>query len=90
MPTYVYECIACRHSCEVEQRITEEPLKQCPACGAKKGLRRVIQPVGLLFKGPGFHVTDYAKKPFRGEKKAEPDGKAECSGDPSSCPTCGD
>jgi putative FmdB family regulatory protein len=69
MPTYVYECKACEKSFEVEQRITADPLTDCE-CGGR--LRRVIQPVGIAFKGSGFYVNDSAggaSKPA--EKKDE-------------------
>ena len=59
MPTYVYECKKCEKVFEAEQRITEDPLQDCD-CGAKGSLRRVIQPVGVVFSGPGFHINDYA------------------------------
>lgn len=59
MPTYVYECRKCEKVFEAEQRITEDALKDCD-CGAKGSLRRVIQPVGVVFSGPGFHINDYA------------------------------
>lgn len=62
MPTYVYECRTCGVVKEVEQRITEDPLKDCD-CGALGQLRRVIQPVGIAFKGSGFYVNDTASKP---------------------------
>lgn len=82
MPTYLYECKACERQFEVEQRITEEPLKDC-GCGSKGALRRLIQPTAILFKGGGFHVNDYAP-----EASAAP--KGECSGEPKSCPACSD
>lgn len=59
MPTYVYECNKCQKTFEVEQRIIEEPLKDCP-CGAKGTLKRLIQPTAVLFKGSGFHINDYS------------------------------
>ena len=60
MPLYDYKCEKCSYLFEVKQRITEEPLKHCPKC---KGLvRRIISPAGIIFKGSGFHVTDYAAK----------------------------
>jgi len=62
MPTYVYECRTCERVFEAEQRITEDPLKDCD-CGAEGSLRRLIQPVGIAFKGSGFHINDYAAKP---------------------------
>ena len=59
MPTYVYECKKCEKVFEAEQRITEDALTDCD-CGARGSLRRVIQPVGVVFSGPGFHINDYA------------------------------
>jgi putative FmdB family regulatory protein len=59
MPTYVYECSSCKNTFEVEQRITEDPLKDCE-CGSKGTLKRLIQPAGIMLKGSGFHINDYA------------------------------
>jgi len=59
MPTYVYECRTCQKSFEVEQRITEAPLTDCD-CGGT--IRRIIQPVGIAFKGSGFYVNDSTSK----------------------------
>lgn len=59
MPTYVYECRVCEKQFEVDQRISEDPLTDC-SCGAKGGLKRVIQPTAIMFKGSGFHINDYA------------------------------
>ena len=61
MPTYVYECSSCGNTFEVEQRITEDPLTDC-RCGAAGSVKRVIQPIAVMFKGSGFHVNDYASK----------------------------
>ena len=74
MPTYVYECRSCSDVFEVEQRITEDALQDC-GCGATNSLRRLIQPVGIAFKGAGFYSNDNVAK------VASPD----CSGDPSAC-----
>ena len=70
MPTYVYECRKCEKVFEAEQRITEDPLKDCD-CGAKGSLRRVIQPVGVVFSGPGFHINDYAASTSSSSSSAE-------------------
>ena len=61
MPTYVYECSACKKVFEVEQRITEDALKDC-SCGSLGTLKRLIQPIAVMFKGSGFHINDYAAK----------------------------
>lgn len=60
MPTYDYKCQKCGYIFEVQQKITEEPLKHCPKCKGK--IVRLISPAGIIFKGAGFHITDYKKK----------------------------
>lgn len=73
MPTYVYACSACDRSFEVEQRITEDALLSCVLCNADGTVKRVIQPVGVMFKGEGFHINDYAPtsaKPVEAESPA--------------------
>lgn len=60
MPLYTYRCNACDYTFEVRQRMTDEPLTECPSCG-KGEARRVINPVGVVFKGSGFYITDSRK-----------------------------
>ncbi len=63
MPTYVYECKTCQKTSEVEQRITEDAFKEllCECTPDQpQPVRRLIQPVGIAFKGSGFHINDYA------------------------------
>lgn len=79
MPTYVYECRSCERTFEIQQRMSESPLSDCE-CGANGSLRRLIQPVGVIFNGAGFHINDYAGA----SKPAEP----ACTGEPKSCPSC--
>ena len=57
MPTYVYKCAHCGHMFEARQRMSEDPLSDCPRCD-EDALRRVINSVGIVFKGSGFYVTD--------------------------------
>ena len=66
MPTYVYECKQCDNAFEIEQRITEAALTDCDQCGGT--IRRVIQPVGISFKGSGFYVNDSSSKPAAKEE----------------------
>ena len=60
MPTYSYHCDSCGHDFEAVQRFADDPLSECPECGA--AIRRVIQPVGVVFKGSGWYVTDSRPK----------------------------
>jgi putative FmdB family regulatory protein len=56
MPIYLYQCDSCGVRFERQQRISEDPLVDCPECDGH--VHRVIQPVGIIFKGSGFYVTD--------------------------------
>jgi putative FmdB family regulatory protein len=56
MPTYEYLCQSCGKRFEAWQKITDEPITVCPSCSGE--VHRVIYPVGLMFKGPGFYSTD--------------------------------
>lgn len=80
MPTYVYECSACKKEFETGQRITEDPLSDCPHCKKKKVLKRLIQPTAVMFKGAGFYVNDSQEKT---ETQSEPCG-SDCACNPPS------
>lgn len=56
MPIYEYECEQCGVRFERLQRMADAPLTDCPECDGH--IHRVIQPVGIIFKGSGFYVTD--------------------------------
>ncbi len=56
MPSYSYRCRDCDHVFDIRQRMTDDPLEECPKCGGF--VRRVINSVGVVFKGKGFYVTD--------------------------------
>lgn len=60
MPIYVYQCETCGLTFERRQRMTEPSLEDCPECDGH--VHRVIQPVGIVFKGSGFYVTDNRTK----------------------------
>jgi len=57
VPTYGYECTACKEQFEVFQRMADDAFAIHENCGGE--LRRLLYPVGIMFKGPGFHVNDY-------------------------------
>jgi len=56
MPIYVYKCDTCDLTFEKKQSINDAPLTHCPECDGR--VHRVLQPVGIVFKGSGFYVTD--------------------------------
>ncbi len=78
MPTYDYECSACGGHVEIFQKITDDPVKKCPACGKKKLVRQFGTGAAIVFKGSGFYQTDYRSEGYR--KSAESDKKSAESG----------
>lgn len=76
MPIYCYKCFDCNHYEEIKQSMDDDSLNVCPICG-KPEFKRIIKNVGIIFKGSGFHITDYAKKnvlpngPTRSAEKKE-------------------
>lgn len=61
MPYYEYRCMECGHEWEQWQKIIEEPIKDCPKCGASKA-QRLICNTSFILKGTGWYVTDYKNK----------------------------
>jgi len=74
MPVYIYHCENCGVQFEKQQSFSDHPLVRCPECG-KKTLKKVYQPVGIVFKGSGFYATDHHSPSGQSSKKA--DEKAE-------------
>ncbi|MGD2069784.1 MAG: zinc ribbon domain-containing protein [Gemmatimonadota bacterium] len=73
MPTYEYRCPE-GHTFEVFQKMSDEPVAECPECG-KPAERILSGGAGFLFKGEGFYITDYRSEEYR--KKAAAEGGAE-------------
>ncbi len=95
MPIYEYECRNCGTRFEKMQPITSDPVKICPNCGEEQ-VRRVIQPVGVIFKGSGWYITDNRKStgesapaaksdtPAETKSESKPDANAEAKSDTKS------
>lgn len=56
MPIYVYKNLVTGETFEIQQRITEDALTVHPETGDP--VKRLVQPVGIAFKGSGFYVND--------------------------------
>jgi putative FmdB family regulatory protein len=82
MPIYVYRCAGCSAETEKRQAFSDAPLTTCETCGGS--LRRVLTPVGVIFKGSGFYSTDYkngskAKSAESSKDGGKDGGKADSS-----------
>src|SRR3989304_7108949 len=80
MPTYGYRCKSCDHTFEVMQSVSDEPIKECPKC--EQEVAKIFYPVGIAFKGSGFHVNDYKSSRRTAAEKSEKPSK-ENSGESS-------
>lgn len=77
MPIYEYQCSECGQKQEVLQKLSDPPLKDCPACG-QPALTKLVSAAGFQLKGSGWYVTD-----FRGGKSPKADaGKSTEPGKP--------
>ena len=92
MPFYEYSCESCGHDLEALQRLSAEPLVDCPACGAA-ALRKKVSAAAFRLKGTGWYETDFkdSGKPKTegddktdGNKDSKADGKQEAATDDSS------
>lgn len=78
MPIYEYECQSCQHRLEKLQRLSDEPLTDCPDCG-ESALKRLISAAGFRLKGSGWYETDF-KQDKRRNVAGESDGASTGSG----------
>ena len=78
MPIYEYQCNNCNHKIEVLQKISDDPLAQCPSCHQQK-LKKLVSAASFRLKGSGWYETDFKT----GGKKqlAESDSAADSNTD---------
>ena len=76
MPIYEYKCTSCGHKKEVLQKLSDAPLRECPACG-KSTLTKLMSAAGFQLKGSGWYATD-----FKGGSKSAKPGSEKDDGSP--------
>lgn len=65
MPLYEYECTACQHTWEQEQRITEAPITECPRCHEPHARRLISAGTGFQLSGRGWAKDGYGNSGLR-------------------------
>jgi putative FmdB family regulatory protein len=73
MPIYEYLCDKCEREFEVEQRITEDPIRSCPHCRSRK-VRRLISQTSFVLKGSGWYSDLYSSSKSKSEGDAKDTG----------------
>ena len=71
MPVYEYACEKCKHEFEVEQRISDDPVRTCPKCRARK-VKRLISRTSFVLKGSGWYSDLYASPGAKKEAESKP------------------
>lgn len=81
MPIYEYQCTSSGERFEVQQKISDPPIKTCDqlscTCAKPQPVTKMISAPAIMFKGSGWYVTDYS------EKMKEPVSKSENKGKPA-------
>ncbi len=81
MPLYEYECTRCGKRFELLQKFSDPSTAACAACGGTA--HRQLSAAAIQFKGSGWYVTDYARKPAPAEKG---ESKSEAKSEPAAKP----
>ncbi len=85
MPTYEYRCSKCKKDFEVSQKITDDPLSDCPHCGGS--VERLIAATNFILKGSGWYKSDYTQPEIPSKTEASPcsaeKNKPSCQGCPA-------
>ena len=69
MPIYEYACGKCENEFEVEQRISEDPVKACPECRSSK-VKRLISVTSFALKGSGWYSDGYSSSKGKASKES--------------------
>ena len=89
MPIYEYQCSNCEHKMEALQKISADPLTNCPSCD-ESSLIKLISAASFRLKGSGWYETDFKtgkKKQLAESESSKPkdagSGKPKGSDQPS-------
>jgi putative FmdB family regulatory protein len=88
MPIYEYQCAACGHKLEALQKVSDEPLIECPECH-KNALGKLVSAASFQLKGTGWYQTDFknSNKPETKTESPTTDVKTETPATPASSDT---
>lgn len=84
MPIYEYRCDGCGHEMEVMQKMSDEPMKDCPVCKESK-LKKLISASGFRLKGSGWYETDFKNSKKSSGNSSGSQSSSGCGGGSCGC-----
>ena len=88
MPIYAYKCDSCGFAKDVLQKMSDDPLTDCPRC-SKAEFKKQVTAAGFQLKGSGWYVTDFRGESAAGAAKADATGATAASGPTDTAATDG-
>jgi len=85
MPVYEYECKDCEKIFEVQQKMSDSPLAQCPECNGE--VKKLMSMTSFQLKGGGWYADGYSS-PSNGKAKEEKPVPACAANKSESCAGC--
>jgi len=84
MPIYAYKCDSCGFAKDVLQKISDQPLTQCPSCQSES-FKKQVTAAGFQLKGSGWYATDFkgggAKPPAADDAKSTESATSKTEGE---------
>jgi len=86
MPIYEYQCQSCGHELEKLQKMSDDPLKDCPSC-EKPELKKLVSASAFKLKGSGWYESDFKNKPAQ-SKPAKQESSTQSSSSKAGSHSC--
>ncbi|PIE63909.1 MAG: transcriptional regulator [Desulfobacterales bacterium] len=84
MPVYEYECKTCEKVFEVQQKMSDAPLKDCPDCGAP--INKLMSMSSFQLKGGGWYADGYSSVSNSSKSSSSSCSAADSGSGCSGCP----
>ncbi|WP_417911885.1 FmdB family zinc ribbon protein [Candidatus Electronema sp. TJ] len=84
MPVYEYKCSSCEKVFEVQQKISDPPLRNCSECGGE--MKKLVSASAFHLKGGGWYADGYSADSGKKDKSGESKPAPSCGGGCSGCP----
>lgn len=83
MPIYEYGCGTCGHTFERLQKVSDQPVKDCPECGVEGAVKKLVSRTSFVLKGGGWYKDHYGLKGGDSGGSSGGDSGGSSSGDAS-------